>query len=89
MRFTLALLATAACLVTANPAAPGSGTGSLLQERQGQCPCAPGLCCSQWGFCGTGPDYCGSQSARLPVPSATFISRISRRAPAKTAAPVA
>jgi len=24
--------------------------------------CAAGLCCSQWGYCGTGPDYCGSGS---------------------------
>jgi len=25
--------------------------------------CASGLCCSQWGYCGTGPDYCGTSSA--------------------------
>ncbi|KAJ1913068.1 hypothetical protein IWQ60_009366, partial [Tieghemiomyces parasiticus] len=24
-------------------------------------PCAAGLCCSQWGYCGTGPEYCGSK----------------------------
>ncbi|PRP73875.1 hypothetical protein PROFUN_16493 [Planoprotostelium fungivorum] len=24
------------------------------------CGCAGGLCCSQWGYCGTGNDYCGS-----------------------------
>ncbi|KAL0388054.1 UNVERIFIED_CONTAM: Endochitinase EP3 [Sesamum radiatum] len=23
------------------------------------CGCAPDLCCSQWGYCGTGNDYCG------------------------------
>ncbi|PNP51908.1 hypothetical protein THARTR1_07499 [Trichoderma harzianum] len=22
--------------------------------------CAPGFCCSQFGFCGTGPDFCGN-----------------------------
>lgn len=24
------------------------------------CGCTSGLCCSQYGYCGTGPDYCGS-----------------------------
>jgi len=24
------------------------------------CGCAGGLCCSQWGYCGTGNDYCGN-----------------------------
>jgi len=24
------------------------------------CGCAPGTCCSQWGYCGTGPDFCGA-----------------------------
>ncbi|KAF0891785.1 hypothetical protein E2562_010969 [Oryza meyeriana var. granulata] len=23
------------------------------------CNCAPNLCCSKWGFCGLGGDYCG------------------------------
>jgi len=22
--------------------------------------CGPGFCCSEWGYCGTGPEYCGS-----------------------------
>jgi len=26
-------------------------------------PCDAGLCCSQWGFCGVGPDYCGTGGA--------------------------
>eukprot|EP00736_Rhodelphis_marinus_P004618 Rmarinus@m.14156 len=25
--------------------------------------CSEGLCCSQWGFCGDGPDYCGNESS--------------------------
>lgn len=37
-----------------------------LQSRQlGSCataPCAPGLCCSFYNFCGTGPDYCQADS---------------------------
>ncbi|KAF7002366.1 hypothetical protein CFC21_017865 [Triticum aestivum] len=24
------------------------------------CNCPAGMCCSQWGYCGTGPDYCGA-----------------------------
>lgn len=24
------------------------------------CGCDAGLCCSQWGYCGTGDDYCGT-----------------------------
>jgi len=31
-------------------------------------PCGPGLCCSKWGFCGTGDAYCGGQPP-VPVPS--------------------
>ncbi|KAI9054293.1 hypothetical protein LZ554_001461 [Drepanopeziza brunnea f. sp. 'monogermtubi'] len=32
--------------------------------------CAAGLCCSQYGYCGTGPEYCsGNQPA--PAPPAT------------------
>jgi len=29
-----------------------------LASAQGQCPCAKGLCCSKYGYCGTGPQYC-------------------------------
>ncbi|KAL0413874.1 UNVERIFIED_CONTAM: Endochitinase EP3 [Sesamum radiatum] len=32
-----------------------AGTPVLGQN----CGCAPDLCCSQWGYCGTGNDYCG------------------------------
>lgn len=33
----------------------------LTSRQTGSCattPCSAGLCCSQWNFCGTGPDYC-------------------------------
>jgi hypothetical protein len=37
-----------------------------LQNRQlGSCaltPCAPGLCCSPYNYCGTGPEYCQTGS---------------------------
>eukprot|EP00026_Physarum_polycephalum_P021055 Phypoly_transcript_24056.p1 GENE.Phypoly_transcript_24056~~Phypoly_transcript_24056.p1 ORF type:complete len:164 (+),score=13.28 Phypoly_transcript_24056:22-492(+) len=32
------------------------GVSAILAQN---CGCAPGLCCSQWGYCGTGNDYCG------------------------------
>ncbi|KAK3298731.1 uncharacterized protein B0H64DRAFT_371181 [Chaetomium fimeti] len=57
------LLVTAVCLAAASP---------ILSGRQGECPCAPGLCCSQWGYCGTGPDFCGGTSVIIPPP--TFVS---------------
>lgn len=36
------------------------------QDRQdGSCdkshPCAPGQCCSKWGYCGKGPAYCSNE----------------------------
>lgn len=33
----------------------------LVSRQTGSCatiPCAAGLCCSQYDYCGTGPDYC-------------------------------
>ncbi|XP_052173082.1 endochitinase EP3 [Diospyros lotus] len=34
--------------------------GALLEPAAGQnCGCAADLCCSQYGYCGTGEDYCG------------------------------
>ncbi|PHT96990.1 Acidic endochitinase WIN6.2B [Capsicum chinense] len=32
-------------------------------EQAGGKECPPGLCCAQWGFCGTGPEYCGDLNA--------------------------
>nr|GLL49360.1 endochitinase EP3-like [Ipomoea trifida]GMD97745.1 endochitinase EP3-like [Ipomoea batatas] len=32
---------------------------SLGLSSAQNCGCAGGLCCSQWGYCGTGDDYCG------------------------------
>jgi hypothetical protein len=43
------LLVTAVYLAAASP---------VLSGRDGECPCAPGSCCSQWGYCGTGPEFC-------------------------------
>jgi hypothetical protein len=37
---------------------PRGGCGPL----HGNLTCATGECCSQYGFCGTGPDYCGAKS---------------------------
>ncbi|KAI3866151.1 hypothetical protein MKX03_008755 [Papaver bracteatum] len=30
------------------------------------CGCKPGLCCSQWGYCGTGKPYCGAGCQQGP-----------------------
>ncbi|KAH8800004.1 hypothetical protein F5882DRAFT_394300 [Hyaloscypha sp. PMI_1271] len=46
--------------VLANPLIP-----SLEHRQLGSCataPCAPGLCCSIYDYCGTGPDYCQAGS---------------------------
>lgn len=73
---TAALLTLAACLVAAKPiAAPYGGVGTL-EARQGECPCAPGLCCSQFSFCGLGPDFCTSP---YPSPFLTPPRRKTRR----------
>jgi hypothetical protein len=47
-------------LTLANPLAP-----SLFHRQLGSCatsPCAAGLCCSVYGYCGTGSDYCQAGS---------------------------
>jgi len=44
----------------ANPSIP-----SLEHRQLGSCataPCAQGYCCSQYDYCGTGPDYCQAGS---------------------------
>jgi len=42
--------------------APVSAPTSSTTTDSGKCSpaCGPGLCCSKWGFCGSGPAYCGS-----------------------------
>ncbi|GLT91588.1 hypothetical protein SLE2022_094680 [Rubroshorea leprosula] len=34
------------------------------------CGCAEGLCCSKWGYCGTGDDYCGTGCQQGPCNAA-------------------
>lgn len=58
------------------------------------CGCAGGLCCSRWGYCGTGFDFCGDEKCRqgpcwtpLPIDVANiatqqFFDGIKSRAPA-------
>ena len=71
MRFTIAtILSMAVCLVASNPIiAPN---GAALEARQGRCPCAAGLCCSQYGYCGTGAEYCKSPCSSSPYQTANF-----------------
>ncbi|CAL8990570.1 unnamed protein product [Prunus brigantina] len=43
--------------------------GALLKNVTAtaqNCGCAPGLCCSQYGYCGTGNDYCGQGCQQGP-----------------------
>ncbi|XP_047977589.1 endochitinase EP3-like [Salvia hispanica] len=35
------------------------GLAAVKQASAQNCGCAADLCCSQWGYCGTGDDYCG------------------------------
>ncbi|RVW34318.1 Endochitinase EP3 [Vitis vinifera] len=42
--------------------------GALPRGVVGQdCGCAADLCCSRWGYCGTGDDYCGTGCKRVPA----------------------
>ncbi|OVA08788.1 Glycoside hydrolase [Macleaya cordata] len=46
--------------------------GLLSESVVGQnCGCAPNLCCSQFGYCGTGNDYCGQGCREGPCTSTT------------------
>lgn len=70
--FTLAaLVATASILSTSSGTplagndAPNPDSSELVGRQLGACVnglCAAGLCCSQYGYCGTGPDYCQAGS---------------------------
>ncbi|KAF5767913.1 putative glycoside hydrolase, family 19, Lysozyme-like domain superfamily [Helianthus annuus] len=31
----------------------------ILNSAAQNCGCSPDLCCSQWGYCGSGDGYCG------------------------------
>ncbi|KAI1815589.1 peptidase M23B [Poronia punctata] len=50
-------------LATTVAALPQHTVGSLLYSREGECSsaaqCPAGYCCSQYGYCGTGTEYCG------------------------------
>lgn len=71
--FTLLMGAT----VMAMPSTPAG----LLLSRDGQCSssanCPSGYCCSKYGYCGTGPDYCaqGSCSSNSQCPSGQCCSQ--------------
>ncbi|KAL7908477.1 hypothetical protein GGI35DRAFT_486544 [Trichoderma velutinum] len=56
----------ALCLASGALAMPHSNLFTRQTSPTGVCGgntgfvCATGLCCSQYGYCGTGPDFCGS-----------------------------
>ncbi|KAJ6780040.1 hypothetical protein PWT90_01212 [Aphanocladium album] len=64
MKFTPSVL-----LLSLISAAAAMPHGELL-PRYGECSsnanCAAGSCCSQWGYCGTGPDYCTGGGSNPP-----------------------
>ncbi|KAG9447043.1 hypothetical protein H6P81_013173 [Aristolochia fimbriata] len=49
--------------------------GILPDSVLGQnCGCAPDLCCSQYGYCGKGPDYCGTGCREGPCDGGNGVS---------------
>jgi len=57
MKGSIVVLLVCLAFVVADPESSGCGSGPK---------CASGLCCSQYGYCGTGEAYCGSNT---PAPS--------------------
>lgn len=52
--------------------------GFLPESVVGQsCGCAANLCCSQYGYCGTGDDYCGTGCQEGPCTTTTTSSAVS------------
>ncbi|CEJ81208.1 hypothetical protein VHEMI01350 [[Torrubiella] hemipterigena] len=53
-------------------AMPHQSSSHVLMGRDGQCTsnanCPAGYCCSKYGYCGTGPDYCTGGSTPPPPP---------------------
>ncbi|CAA6667730.1 unnamed protein product [Spirodela intermedia] len=55
------------------------------------CGCSSDLCCSRWGYCGTGSEYCGTGCQEGPCdatpPTNPLSYRTSSRRPSSTASP--
>ncbi|KAK1245605.1 hypothetical protein MKX08_005234 [Trichoderma sp. CBMAI-0020] len=62
----------ALCLASSIMAMPSGSLKTRQTSPDGSCGgntgfvCATGLCCSQYGYCGTGPEYCGSGGGGNP-----------------------
>jgi chitinase len=72
---TLVLMVLAFAAVTTLGCGPGS-------------PCSDNNCCSQYGYCGTGGDYCGAgcqsgpcYGAKLPAHVAGVVTKVERVPP--------
>ncbi|XWS09401.1 hypothetical protein CRYUN_Cryun40dG0082000 [Craigia yunnanensis] len=50
--------------------------GAMPVKAQ-NCGCADGLCCSRWGFCGTGDDYCGTGCQEGPCNPPPTLNNVS------------
>ncbi|PVH84162.1 hypothetical protein DL98DRAFT_512567 [Cadophora sp. DSE1049] len=63
--FSLITILASASLFAETFATPLASTPKIAGRQLGACVegiCAPGLCCSIWGYCGTGPEYCQTGS---------------------------
>ncbi|KAJ3495483.1 hypothetical protein NLG97_g3360 [Lecanicillium saksenae] len=60
----LALGLSAVSIAAALP--QGSSPSNTLVQREGNCSnssqCPAGMCCSKYGYCGSGPEYCNGGS---------------------------
>ncbi|XVF29502.1 hypothetical protein REPUB_Repub15cG0126500 [Reevesia pubescens] len=50
--------------------------GSMPVKAQ-NCGCEEGLCCSRWGYCGTGDDYCGTGCQQGPCNPPPTLNNVS------------
>ena len=46
--------------------APDGTCGNVYDGNNGGYSCGGGMCCSQWGWCGTSADHCGKCKSQLP-----------------------
>ncbi|KAL2069683.1 hypothetical protein VTL71DRAFT_14362 [Oculimacula yallundae] len=67
---SLITILASASLFSGGFSSPLVSTPDIAGRQLGACVggiCAPGLCCSVWGYCGVGPDYCESLLPRIQI----------------------
>ncbi|KAJ4159426.1 uncharacterized protein LMH87_008328 [Akanthomyces muscarius] len=69
MRFSFAIFSALSAVVVAHASLPSVAGINTLHKRQecgaGVGSCAPGLCCSEGGWCGKTREYCGGSQCQL------------------------